>query len=76
MSISASSGSGAVVFEWHEQQPLLQSLSLEICVQSCTADSNGRLSVLTSSFSTSAEIVAANAQLENLKTYMCLARVV
>ena len=39
-----------MVFVWHEQQPVLQALSLEICVQSCTADSNGRLSVLTISF--------------------------
>ena len=48
-------------------------LSLEQALEAVGFISTG---LFTNSFNTSAQIVAANNQLENLKTYMCLARVV
>ena len=48
-------------------------LTLEQALEAVGFTSTG---LFTNSFNTSAETHGANAQLENLKTYMCLARVV
>ena len=48
-------------------------LTLEQALEAVGFISTG---LFTNSFNTSAEIVDANTQLENLKTFMCLARVV
>ena len=65
-------GSGGVDIEFVSKTSS-RCLSLEQALEAVGFISTG---LFTNSFNTSAEIVAANTQLENLKTYMCLARVV
>ena len=65
-------GSGGVNIEFVSKSSSRR-LSLEQALEAVGFISTG---LFTNSFNTSAEIVAANTQLENLKTYMCLARVV
>ena len=65
-------GSGGVNIEFVSKTSS-RCLSLEQALEAVGFISTG---LFTNSFNTSAEIVAANTQLENLKTYMCIARVV
>ena len=65
-------GSGGVNLEFVSKNSS-RCLSLEQALEAVGFISTG---LFTNSFNTSAEIVAANTQLENLKTFMCLARVV
>ena len=65
-------GSGGVAIEFVSKTSN-SCLTLEQALEAVGFTSTG---LFTNSFNTSAEIQAANAQLENLKTYMCLARVV
>ena len=65
-------GSGGVNIEFVSKTSS-RCLSLEQALEAVGFISTG---LFTNSFNTAAEIVAANIQLENLKTYLCLARVV
>ena len=65
-------GSGGVDIEFVSKTSS-RCLTLEQALEAVGFISTG---LFTNSFNTSAEIVAANTQLENLKTFMCLARVV
>ena len=65
-------GSGGVNLEFVSKTSS-RCLSLEQALEAVGFISTG---LFTNAFNTSAEIQAANTQLENLKTYMCLARVV
>ena len=65
-------GSGGVNIEFVSKTSS-RCLSLEQALEAVGFISTG---LFTNSFNTAAEIQAANTQLENLKTYMCLARVV
>ena len=64
-------GSGGVDIEFVSKNSS-RCLTLEQALEAVGFISTG---LFTNSFNTSAEIVAANTQLENLKTYMCLARI-
>ena len=65
-------GSGGVNIEFVSKTSS-RCLTLEQALEAVGFISTG---LFTNSFNTSAEIQAANTQLENLKTFMCLARVV
>ena len=65
-------GSGGVSIEFVSKSSS-RCLSLEQALEAVGFISTG---LFTNSFNTSAEIQACNTQLETLKTYMCLARVV
>ena len=65
-------GSGGLAIEFVSKTSS-RCLTLEQALEAVGFISTG---LFTNSFNTSAEIVAANTQLENLKTSMCLARVV
>ena len=65
-------GSGGVNIEFVSKTSS-RCLSLEQALEAVGFISTG---LFTNSFNTAAEIQACNTQLENLKTYMCLARVV